>query len=84
MAKVCEITGKRPVRANHVSHSNIKTPRRQLPNLHKKRFWSEAQGKWITLRVSARAIRTINKLGIDAVLPSLQISQSESEMEKEP
>ena len=68
MAKVCEITGKRPVRANHVSHSNIKTPRRQLPNLHKKRFWSEAQGKWITLRVSARAMSTINKLGIDAVL----------------
>ena len=68
MSKVCDITGRRPQVGNNVSHSNIKTKRRFNPNLQKKRFYIPEEDKWITLKVSTSAIRTINKNGISAVL----------------
>jgi len=68
MSKVCELTGKRPISGNNVSHSINKTRRRFLPNLQKKRFYIPEEDKWITLKVSTSAIRTINKKGITAVL----------------
>lgn len=64
MARVCDLTGKRPITGNNVSHSNRKTKRRFLPNLQKKRFFVPELGKWITLKVSANAIRTISKHGV--------------------
>jgi len=64
MSRVCELTGKRPITGNHVSHSNHKTKRRFLPNLQKKRFFVPETGQWITLKVSSKAIKCINKLGI--------------------
>lgn len=68
MSKICDITGKKPQVGNKVSHSNIKTKRRFNPNLQKKRFYIPEEDKWITLKVSTSAIRTINKNGITAVL----------------
>ncbi|MFQ3212623.1 MAG: large subunit ribosomal protein L28 [Marivirga sp.] len=68
MARVCQITGKRPQVGNNVSHSNNKTRRRFLPNLQKKRFYIPEEDKWVTLKVSTSAIRTINKNGITSVL----------------
>jgi large subunit ribosomal protein L28 len=68
MARVCEITGKKPIKGHKISHSNIKTLRRFLPNLHTKRFFIPEEDKWITLKVSTEAIRTINKNGITACL----------------
>lgn len=68
MSKVCQITGKRPRVGNNVSHANNKTKRKFLPNLHKKRFYIPEEGKWITLKVSTTALRTINKNGITSVL----------------
>lgn len=66
--KVCEITGKTAMVGNNVSHSNRKTKRRFSPNLKTKRFWSEEEGRWITLKVSAAGMKTINKKGLDAAL----------------
>jgi large subunit ribosomal protein L28 len=63
MARVCQVTGKRPITGNKVSHSNIKTKRRFLPNLQTKRFFLAEEDKWITLKLSSDAIRTINKNG---------------------
>jgi len=68
MARVCQITGKRPMSGNSVSHANNKTKRRFYPNLHTKRFFVPEDGKWITLKVSSTAIKTINKRGISSVL----------------
>ena len=68
MARVCEITGKKPIKGHKISHSNIKTLRKFLPNLHTKRFFIPEEDKWITLKVSTEAIRTINKNGITACL----------------
>ncbi|OGT54617.1 MAG: 50S ribosomal protein L28 [Gammaproteobacteria bacterium RIFCSPHIGHO2_12_FULL_41_15] len=68
MARVCELTGKRPQAGNRVSHSNIKTRRRFLPNLQKRRFYIPSQNSWITLKVSTKAMRIIDKLGIEAAL----------------
>ena len=62
MARVCDLTGKRPNVANQVSHSNIKTKKRQLPNLQKRRVWFEEEGRWVTLRLSTRALRTLRKM----------------------
>lgn len=70
MSRICEITGKRPRVGNNVSHSNIKTKRKFYPNLQTKRFYIPEEDKWITLKVSTSAIRTINKKGITAVLKS--------------
>jgi large subunit ribosomal protein L28 len=68
MARVCEITGKKPIKGHKISHSNIKTLRRFLPNLQTKRFYIPEEDKWISLKVSTEAIRTINKNGITACL----------------
>ncbi len=68
MSRVCAISGKGVQVGNHVSHANNKTKRRFLPNLQKKRFFVPSTGKYITLRVSTRVIRTIDKLGIEAVV----------------
>lgn len=68
MARVCQITGKRPQVGNNVSHANNKTKRRFYPNLQKKRFFLPEENRWITLKVSTKAIKTINKYGISAVL----------------
>ena len=68
MAKVCVVTGKRPVTGNNVSHSQRKTRRRFLPNLHWHRFWVETENRFVRLRVSSKGMRIIDKKGIDAVL----------------
>ena len=68
MSRVCQITGKRPRSGNNVSHANNRTKRKFYPNLHKKRFYLASEDKWITLKVSTTALRTINKNGIEAVL----------------
>lgn len=72
MAKVCQVTGKKPIVGHSVSHSNIKTKRRFLPNLQKKRFFFAEEDRWVTLKVSADAIRTINKNGLSTVIKSLR------------
>ncbi|MCL4147916.1 UNVERIFIED_CONTAM: hypothetical protein GTU68_024453 [Idotea baltica] len=68
MSRVCQLTGKRPISGNNVSHSNRKTKRRFLPNLHKKRFYIQEKDEWVTLKVSSAALRNINKLGLYAYL----------------
>jgi large subunit ribosomal protein L28 len=72
MARVCQITGKVPVSGNSVSHSNIKTKRRFLPNLQTKRFFLAEEDKWITLKVSSEGLRTINKNGLLSVVKQLR------------
>ncbi|MEE9286941.1 MAG: 50S ribosomal protein L28 [Gammaproteobacteria bacterium] len=72
MARVCQVTGKRPASGNNVSHANNKTRRRFLPNLHMHRFWVESEKRWVRLRVSAKGIRIIDKMGIDQVLVNLR------------
>lgn len=72
MARVCQITGKVPMTGHKVSHSNIKTKRRFLPNLQTKRFFLAEEDRWITLKVSADGLRTINKRGLSAVVKELR------------
>ena len=72
MSRVCEITGKRPAVGNRVSHANNKKRRRFLPNLHTQRFWVEAEKRWVSLRISANGLRTIEKKGIDTVIAKLR------------
>ncbi len=72
MSRVCQLTGKRPVSGNNVSHSNRKTKRVFAPNLHKKRFFIPELQKWVTLKVSTTALRTINKLGLYSYLKKLE------------
>jgi len=72
MSRVCQVTGKRPLVGNNVSHSNIKTKRRTLPNLHSHRFWVESENRWVKLRISAKGLRIIDKNGIDAVLADMR------------
>ncbi len=72
MAKVCQVTGKRPMSGNNVSHANNRTRRRFLPNLHHRRLWVESENRWIRLRVSHHGLRTIDKKGIDAVLVDIR------------
>ena len=74
MARVCELTGKRPITGNKVSHSNIKTKRRFLPNLQTKRYFLAEEDKWVTLKVSSEAIRTINKNGLFSVVKQLRLA----------
>jgi len=64
MSRICQLSGKRPVSGNTVSHSNRKVKRRFLPNLHKKRFYIPEKDQWVTLKVSSHALRSIDKLGI--------------------
>lgn len=72
MAKVCQVTGKRPMSGNNVSHAHNKTKRRFLPNLQTHRFWVESENRWVRLRISSNALRTIDKKGIDAVLADMR------------
>jgi large subunit ribosomal protein L28 len=72
MSRVCQVTGKRPLVGNNVSHSNIKTKKRSLPNLHHHRFWVESENRWVKLRISTKGLRIIDKNGIDAVLADLR------------
>jgi large subunit ribosomal protein L28 len=72
MSRVCELTGKRPAVGNRVSHANNKKRRRFLPNLHTQRFWLESERRWVSLRLSAKALRTVDKNGIDAVVAELR------------
>jgi large subunit ribosomal protein L28 len=72
MARVCEVTGKKPMSGNNVSHANNKTKRRFLPNLQRRKFWVESENRWIRLRLSNAALRTIDKNGIDSVLAGMR------------
>ena len=72
MSRVCQVTGKSPMTGHNVSHSNIKSKRRFLPNLHSHRFWVESENRWVKLRVSTKGLRIIDKRGIDAVLKDLR------------
>lgn len=75
MAKVCPITGKRPLVGNNVSHANNKTRRRFLPNLQKRRLWLESEKRYITLRITTRGIRIIDKYGIEKVLANIKLRE---------
>ncbi len=72
MSRVCQVTGKRPVTGNNVSHAKNHTKRRFLPNLHRHRFWVESENRFVKLRVSAKGMRIIDKKGIDDVLQTIR------------
>ncbi|WP_136247304.1 50S ribosomal protein L28 [Halomonas borealis] len=72
MSKVCQVTGKRPVTGNNVSHSQRKTRRRFVPNLHSHRFWVESEKRFVRLRLSSKGMRIIDKKGIEAVLGDIR------------
>ena len=72
MARDCQVTGKAPMVGNNVSHANNKTKRRFLPNLQRRRFWVESENRWINLRLTTHALRTIDKNGIDSVLATMR------------
>ncbi len=72
MSRVCQVTGKRPLSGNNVSHAHNKTRRRFLPNLQTRRFWVESESRWVKLRVSTKGLRIIDKKGIDTVLKDLR------------
>lgn len=72
MARVCQVTGKAPMVGHHVSHANNKTKRRFMPNLQYRRFWVESENRWVRLRLTTAGLRTVDKIGIDAVLADLR------------
>jgi large subunit ribosomal protein L28 len=72
MAKKCQVTGKKPMSGNNVSHANNKTRRRFEPNLQSHRFWVPSEKRWVRLRLTARGIKTIDKLGIEKVLVDMR------------
>ena len=72
MSRVCQVTGKRPITGNNVSHAHNKTRRRFLPNLQKKRFYVPTEDRWVTLKVSAKGIKQINRRGIEAILKEIK------------
>ena len=72
MARVCQVTGKAPMVGNNVSHANNKTKRRFMPNLQRRRFWVESENRWVNLRLTNAALRTIDKNGIESVLAELR------------
>jgi large subunit ribosomal protein L28 len=72
MSRVCQVTGKRPMSGNNVSHANNRTRRRFLPNLHNKRVWVESEQRYVKLRLSSKGLRIIDKLGIDSVLKDMR------------
>lgn len=72
MSRVCQITGKRTMRGNNVSHAHNKTRRSFRPNLHYRRFWVESEKRWVRLRISTKGLRIIDKQGIDLVLADLR------------
>ena len=72
MARVCQVTGKKPMVGNNVSHAQNKTKRRFLPNLQNRKFWVESENRWVSMRITNAALRTIDKNGIDAVLADMR------------
>ena len=72
MSQVCQVTGKRPLGGMNVSHSHIRTHKRSIPNLHRKRFYVPSEDRWVTLRVSTHGMRVIDKRGIEAVLTDIR------------
>ena len=72
MSRVCQVTGKKPVAGNNVSHANNRTRRRFLPNLHTHKFWVESENRWLKLRVSTKGMRIIDKNGIDTVIADMR------------
>lgn len=72
MSRVCQVTGKKPVAGNNVSHANNRTRRRFLPNLHTHKFWVASEDRWIKLRISTKGMRIIDKNGIDSVIADLR------------
>ncbi len=72
MPRVCQITGKKTISGHNVSHAHNKSKRRFRPNLHSKRFWVESENRWVKLRVSRKAVRTIDRKGIEHVLAELR------------
>ena len=72
MSRVCQVTGKRPMSGNNVSHAHNKTRRRFMPNLHTHRFWLESEKRWIKLRLSSKGMRIIDRKGIEAVLADMR------------
>jgi large subunit ribosomal protein L28 len=72
MARVCQVTGKKPMVGNNVSHANNKTKRRFLPNLQRRRFWVESENRWVSIRLSCAGLRLIDKKGIDVVLADMR------------
>ena len=72
MSRICQVTGKKPMSGNNVSHAKNRTRRRFLPNLHNHRFWVESENRWVKLRVSTKGMRTIDKKGIDTVLAEMR------------
>jgi large subunit ribosomal protein L28 len=72
MSRVCQVTGKRPISGNTVSHANNRRRRRFLPNLHKQRFWLESERRFVSLRVSTKGLRTIEKKGVEVVVKELR------------
>lgn len=72
MSRVCQVTGKKPMKGHYVSHANNKTIRTFEPNLHHRRFWVESQNRWVRLRVSTAGLRRIDKLGVEAVLAEIK------------
>ncbi|OGT85550.1 MAG: 50S ribosomal protein L28 [Gammaproteobacteria bacterium RIFCSPLOWO2_12_FULL_52_10] len=71
MSQICQVTGKRPLVGNNVSHANNKTKRRFMPNLHRRRFWLESEKRWVRLRVSRKGLRIIDRFGIEQVLADI-------------
>lgn len=72
MARVCQVTGKAPMVGHQVSHANNKTKRRFMPNLQYRRFWVESENRWVRMRLTTAGLRTVDKIGIDAVLADLR------------
>jgi large subunit ribosomal protein L28 len=72
MSRVCQVTGKKPVSGNNVSHANNRTRRRFLPNLHSHKFWIESENRWVKLRLSTKGMRIIDKNGIDSVIADMR------------
>lgn len=72
MARVCQVTGKKPMVGNNVSHAQNKTKRRFLPNLQNRKFWVESENRWVSMRITNAALRTIDKNGIDSVLAEMR------------
>ena len=76
MSRVCQVTGKKPMKGNLVSHANNKTRRTFQPNLHSRRFWVESENRWVRLRVSTSGLRKIDKVGIEAVLAEIRAKKA--------
>ena len=72
MARVCQVTGKKPIVGNHVSHANNKTKRRYLPNLQYRKFWVESENRWVKMRLTNAGLRLIDKKGIDVILVEMR------------